>query len=198
MCRIKRLSPGRIGGLRLAGMILLHALLTAACEKVDIEAEKDKTQESPVGTPVLPTASGEGTQDAPFLVEQVINGKDTETQLKWYIGYVVGSTYRTMQQARFVAESSYTSNILLSSDPQCERPERCIPVELRTVALQKAFSLHHNSNRFRQCIVLQGRSSQYFLTNGLRDIQTGYWLPDFDLSTIKTAPSEWEERSETY
>ena len=180
-------------------MILLHALLTVGCEKVDIEAEKDKTKETPVAPSVLPTASGKGTQDAPFLVEQVINGEeDMESQLKWYIGYVVGSTYRTMQHPLFKAETSYTSNILLSSDPQCERPERCIPVELRTVALQKAFSLHHNSNRFRQCIVLQGHPSQYFLTNGLRDIQTGYWLPDFDLSTIKTAPSEWEERSETY
>ena len=180
-------------------MILLHALLSVACEKVDIEAEKDKTKETPVAPSVLPTASGKGTQDAPFLVEQIINGEeDMESQLKWYIGYVVGSTYRTMQNPCFEAETSYTSNILLSSDPQCERPERCIPVELRTAALQKAFSLHHNSNRFRQCIVLQGHSSMYFLTNGLRDIQTGYWLPDFDLSTIKTAPSEWEERSETY
>ncbi|MDE5787860.1 MAG: hypothetical protein K2H79_04875 [Bacteroidaceae bacterium] len=195
---MKRLSPGRTGGLRLAGMILLHALLTTACEKVDIEAEKDKTKEMPVAPSVLPTASGKGTQDAPFLVEQVINGENTGSYLMWYIGYVVGSTYRTMQNPCFEAETSYTSNILLSSDPQCKRPERCIPVELRTVALQKAFSLHHNSNRFRQCIVLQGHSSMYFLTNGLRDIQTGYWLPDFDLSTIKTAPSEWEERSETY
>lgn len=180
--------------LKRAWLFIATLCLTAGCEKFDPEPEEEKE----TAEHVVPTSLGRGTQTSPYTISQVIAGDSVTTKVSWFIGYVVGSTYSTMQNAVFDAETSYTSNILVSSDSTCEEISLCVPVELSTVSLQKAFSLHYNSKRFRQCIMVNGRFGQYFRTNGIRDVQTCYWLPGFDISTIKTAPTEWQERDERY
>ncbi|MBQ9558358.1 MAG: hypothetical protein IJV08_00025 [Bacteroidaceae bacterium] len=178
-------------------LILTAIGLTSNCEKIDWEEEEKSTEEGTTAL-VVPVSVGYGTQEAPYIVEQVMKGTNIGSGLKWYIGYVVGSTYSTMKNAVFEGETSYTSNILLSSDSTCQNIDRCIPVELKSASIQQKLSLHHNEARFRQCVVVKARFGQYFRTNGLRDVQTGYWLPAFDLSQIKATPAEWQEWHSTY
>lgn len=186
-------------------LTILIAVLTVgltACEKVTLveEEEEEKVKQStlPGIEPIEPRSVGLGTQYAPFTVEQVLKAENLNSILSWFVGYVVGSTYSTMDNAIFEAETSYESNILLSSDSMCTDREKCIPVELKTATLQKQFSLHYNSSQFRQCIVLQGRANQYFRVNGIRDVRQGYWLPHFSLKTINPDPANWEDRDFTY
>ena len=177
--------------------VVVFGLLLANCEKVDLESENNESGDNAYEQ-IVPTSYGHGTQESPLIPEQIIKGENLPTNSYWVIGYVVGSTYRFMSNAAFVAETENTSNILLSSDMNCENTENCIPIELSTSSIQKTLCLHHNSHLFRQCVMVLGQYGRYFSRNGLRNVQAGYWLPDFNLSTIKTAPTEWQERNIMY
>ena len=178
--------------IRNAFIVATSLCLLSACEKIDLEKEEGGNDDV---VHTVPTRTGEGTQEAPYTVGQVING-GLDHKVHWFIGYVVGTTYQSMKNAIFEEESRYDSNILISDNPECENIDECIPVELNTAALKKAFSLNYNSHLFRQCILLQGRFSLYFRTNGIRDIEGGYWLPEFNYLSI--IPTEWEETEEEY
>lgn len=175
-------------------------LLFQACEKASLEEvmADGKTmgteKTSTLGT--TPSSVGEGTQAAPFTVGQVLNGEGMTSRTAWYAGYVVGSTYGSMLHPIWDAETTYTSNILLSEDSLCTDTKGCIPVELKSTALQKRLSLHHNPAWFRQCIVVKGTYGLYFRVNGIRDVQDGYCLPGFILPTL--SPTEWDETETTF
>ena len=168
--------------------------LLSTCEKIDIEPNnKNEDVEC-----IIPTSLGLGTQISPYTIEQIQSGELPQT-VSWFIGYVVGSTYNTMNNCVFEKETSYKSNILISSNPTCNSVEECVPIELKTTALQKSFSLYYNSDGFRQCVMIRGRTGQYFRTNGIRDVRDGYFLPSLDLSTLKSAtPADWQEWQQWY
>lgn len=172
---------------------LVSALcLLQSCEKVDVDVSptgNDNTDYS--ATP--PTALGDGTQESPYTPDQVIAG-EMDGKLHWFIGYVVGSTYTSIDNAIFEAETTNKSNILISLDKYCESPENAVPVDLKTATLQQQFSLLYNPERFRQCIMIRGRFGKYFRTNGIREIKAGYWLPGFYIPR----PEEWENENITY
>ena len=171
----------------------LALCLLGSCEKIDITDPEEETKEH-----IVPTSLGLGTQNSPYTVEQIQSGELSQ-KVSWFIGYVVGSTYNTMDHCIFEEETTYTSNILLSSNSTCDSIEECIPVELNSSTLKKALSLYYNSDKFRKCLIIKGRFGQYFRTNGIRDIREGYWLPNLDLSTLKNAtPAEWQEWHEWY
>lgn len=177
--------------LRNAFLLAASLCLISACEKIDLEEENGDSD----AEHIVPHTVGMGTQEAPYTVEQVING-GLRTTVNWFIGYVVGSTYNTMDNCVFEEETSYTSNILLSDNPYCESADECIPIELKSATLQKKFSLYYNSGNFRQCVILLGRFGQYFRRNGIRDLRDGYWLPGFDYHDI--LPTDWEEIENKY
>ncbi len=183
---------------RACRLILLAFLVLAGCEKIDFDEESGGTENSSATTHIIPTTSGTGSQYSPLLPEQVINGNGLSNQNYWVIGYVVGSTYRTMSNAQFEAETTNKSNILLSSDSTCTSAERCIPVELSSTSVVEALSLYQNPDRFRQCVMVQGVFGRYFSRNGIRSTLSGYWLPGFDISGIKTTPTEWQELNVEY
>jgi len=175
---------------------VLLPFLLCCCEKVDFGEENgalpSKIEEK------KPLSVGQGTQESPYTVGQVLQG-GLPTGLNWFVGYVVGSTYKTMANCLFEGETTYTSNILLSADSLCQSSEECIPVELKSTTLQKSLSLCYNSVHFRQCVMLQGRVGVYFRCNGIRELGAGYWLDGFDISFLPaTSPIEWEEREEEY
>ncbi len=178
---------------RALGLALALCLLSA-CEKVDVEAEK----ENPDVEQLRPTSLGEGVQSSPYTVSQIIEGKATTGSTVWVIGYAVGSTYRTMSNALFTAETSYTSNILLANNSSCNATESCIAVELSTTAIQQALSLAYNPNHHRHCIMVCGQASRYFSQPGIRNVKDGYWLPNFDPSALNSSPTEWDEHEEQY
>lgn len=168
-----------------------------ACEKVDISELTDNNQTVPSSPATPPLAVGRGTQEVPYTVDQVLNN-ELPAESCWVIGYVVGSTYRTMSGASFDKEAGYTSNILLSSDSTCCSKERCIPIELPTAAIQHAIGLPHNQPYHRQCAMIQGTPNLYFSTRGIRKTSSAYWLPHFDISTIAPPPIPWDEVEREY
>lgn len=185
----------------LLGISLLAVCLIWSCEKIDLDEEEDNTVTTT--STVMPTSLGKGTQESPYPIDFVLRGKDGNgaeltSAYNWYIGYVVGSTYSTMRNPMFEAESSYTSNVLLSFNPTCQTTEECVPLELPSATMQKAVSLYYNSDKFRSCIMVKARFGQYFRTNGLRDTQEAYWLTGFDISMINPTPPQWEEWDFTY
>ena len=175
-------------------LALLPALcLLCACEKVDVEA----TGDDPSIAHERPTSLGEGTQSSPYTVPQVIAG-EMDGKVHWFVGYVVGSTYTSMDNAIFEDETTNKSNILISHNKYCESADEAVPVDLKTAALQQQFSLVYNSERFRQCIMIKGRFGKYFRKNGIREITAAYWLPNVDLDNIDSSPTTWEEKEQQY
>lgn len=172
---------------------LISALcLLQSCEKVDVDVSptgNDNTNYSAT----RPTSVGDGTQESPYTPGQVIAG-EMDGKLHWFIGYVVGSTYTSIDNAIFEAETTNKSNILISLDKYCESPDDAVPVDLKTATLQQQFSLLYNPERFRQCIMIRGRFGKYFRTNGIREIVAGYWLPGFYIPS----PEEWKNENITY
>ena len=171
-------------------------LLATSCEKIDLEEEGEGNES--VVSQTIPQRSGEGTQDSPLMVEQVINGDTLSSRYYWVIGYVVGSTYRNINNATFEASTTNESNILLASDSTCTSVDRCIPVELISNKIRQIASLASNPERHRQCIMVQGQYGRYFSRSGLRDTRAAYWLPGFDIASIVTAPTQWEEHDSIY
>ena len=166
-------------------------LLAVACEKVDLT--KEETTGGNVEWSGPPIGTGEGTAQKPYTVEEIQTLPMGETGQCWVIGYVVGATYRSMNEAMFTSATSYTSNILLSGDSLCEDIRNCIPVELNGKKMQKAFALPQNPAGFRQCAVFHGTAARYFSKNGLREIDAGHWLLGFDIQAICPTPQEWED-----
>ena len=176
-------------------LIVATLCFITSCDKYDwTEEEGETTEDTQV---IVPSWLGYGTQIAPYTVKQVLEG-GLKSQYAWFIGYVVGSTYSTMHNCVFEAETSYNSNILISDDPNCTSEDECIPVELKGAKQQKKYSLQDNSTTFHQCIMVRGRYNKYFRVNGIRDLQAAYYLPGFDISTIKPTPTDWEEWVDTY
>ena len=181
-----------------AALAILLTCLIGGCEKVDLDADSQEKNGNNSQEQVVPISYGLGTQESPLLASQVLSGDGLSSSQYWVIGYVVGSTYQNMNNATFEAETTNVRNILLSMDYNCEDTKNCIPVELPTVGTQKALSLYHNNHLFRQCVMVLGQYGRYFNRNGIRNVQTGYWLPNFDLSNIKIAPTEWQEQNMSY
>ncbi len=164
--------------------------MLTACEKYDFsdagQTESDEAWQRPTDT-------GQGTSTAPYTVEDILWYDHEGEDECWVIGYVVGATYRTMENIELTNETSYTRNILLASDTIGLTPWDVLPVELSTTALQKQFSLPYRPEGFHQCVMLQGRPLTYFNTNGLREIRTGHWLFGFNIRSIHPTPQEWTE-----
>ena len=170
--------------------------LFSSCEKMDLD---DDTDDNPGIEHITPISIGNGTQLSPYSVTDVLNGIIPDHKAYWFIGYAVGSTYSSINNALFEAETSYKTNILLSDNPNCEDASTCIPIELNTSSIQKALSLYYQSEHFRQCVMVQGHTGDYFRVKGLRSVEAGYWLPDLDLSILeRTTPTEWQEWNITY
>lgn len=175
---------------------LAALLLMQSCEKLDLTTEDDGEDET-AAEYVIPTSTGEGTPNSPLTVKEVLSRSDSLTSHTiWVVGYVVGSTYRSMSNASFDSITTNTSNILLSYKPDCTSTSQCLPVELPTAKLQRALSLASNSEKFRQCAMVFGSVERYFGNTGIRSTQQAYWLPGFVVSDI--SPTDWEVEERPY
>ena len=165
-------------------------VLFAACQKVYFD--RGETDED-IPENLIFTGTGLGTPEAPFTVDDILNGNMMgEADECWVIGYVVGATYSAMKNALFKPKTFYDTNILLSTDSVCDDPSLCIPIELTTKAMKEDFSLAANPERFRKCLLIKGWPALYFKVNGLRRVSAGYWLGDFDIKSILNEPEEWK------
>ena len=175
---------------RLPAYLCLLVLFTA-CQKVNFDrggSDEDIPED------LTFTGTGRGTPEAPFTVEDILDGNMMgEVDECWVIGYVVGATYSSMKNALFKPKTFYDTNILLSSDSTCQDVTYCIPVELTTKAMKEDFSLAANPERFHKCLLIKGWPALYFKVNGLRRASAGHWLGEFDIKSLLNEPEEWNQ-----
>ncbi len=177
-------------------LLFAAAVLIGACEKIDLE--EDNPSANTEDNYIVPKKTGKGTQNAPFTPEQFLKEESLTGGTCWIVGYAVGSTYRTMNNAVFSATGAYTANLLLAEDSLCIDVSQCIPIEL-TSSVQSTLSLGSHPECFHRCILVEGAIGRYFSQRGLRNVKSGYWLPaSFNLRDIDISPTDWEERDETF
>ncbi len=165
-------------------------LAVCACEKIDLDGGVSASSSGYVE----PCGHGLGTQERPLTPDDMLGGVHPQTIAEcWVMGYAVGSAYGSMSNALFEVPTSYQNNILLASDSLCEDVGCCVPVELTTKSAKSSYSLYYHPEMFRQFIVVCGTYGQYYSRQGLRAVTQGYWIPQFDMSTIVVASEEWEE-----
>lgn len=173
------------------------ALMVLACERPDLDTPKEKGTQA---VALQPLGHGLGTQESPLTAGDVLAGLTAEGGATncWVMGYAVGSTYRTMNNAQFSVPTTYAANVLLADDSLCMDADLCVPVELAGTASQGLFSLASCPQMWRRLLVVRGTAGRYFSRPGLRAASLGYWLPDFDLATISPVPTPWEERDSIF
>ncbi len=164
--------------------------LLCACEQVVLKPAQ-KEDAAPVETSLPLWGLGAGSARFPYAAEQVILGLDSDTAV-WVVGYVVGSTYRSLSAATFTSHSSHAGNILISSDSLCHAVSQCVPVELSSSKLQQSFSLFYSSGGYRKPLLLLALPAPYFSRPGLRKVQFARWLSAEEADKIDTVPEEWE------
>lgn len=188
--------PGRISwfpGKRLLPYLIILSC-ACACENIDLSSANTEGGEGTSSGTVaaeLPKSTGRGTQASPYTVADFLQ-LDHNTGDIWVMGYAVAATYNQWANMEFDRNTSFKTNIILSDDSLCSSKESgmLIPVELSSAKYQKAFSIYHNPDLYRQCVVLKARRSMYFGHPGLRSVSEGYWLPAFDISSLPDASAE--------
>lgn len=152
-------------------------LLLSSCEKIDLDAEEAKKNQSiteeVVTAPLL--GLGKGTESYPFTPDDVLCDSALEGEA-WVLGYVVGATKQNMKNAEFSPYASSNTCILLSSDSLCTDIENCIPAQLEKDKVREQFSLTSDHSRFRRCVLIHGVVGQYMRSNGLRSVDEGRWM----------------------
>ncbi len=158
----------------------LCILLPMACEKVDLPATPSSTgggSTSPT-TPTDPVVgTGQGSLTAPFTVAQLHErGAALYGSYVWVVGYVVGHTSYSIQNAVFSAEEAVRSNVLLADSPFETDVTRCLPVELKKEESKHGISLADNPGLWSYYLRVNGTVEAYFRTMGLRDADNYTWL----------------------
>lgn len=177
----------------------MATLSIECCQKIDLEDNNspEKTKDNYTSSTIISNikSTGQGLITSPLTVKDVINGKFPNIESKtWVIGYVVGATKTSLSNAEFSDSTSYSTSILLAMDSMCTDVTYCIPVELNTEKLKKAYAIPNNRKAFRKSLLVLGTLKPYYKVNGLREVSEGHWLFGFDISFIAPEPEEWGER----
>lgn len=165
-------------------LFLLILPLFLACEKADFTKPADNA-----GDMSNPIGVGAGTKERPYTVSQ-FRGSDVVGAC-WVIGYVVGSTYSSWNNAVFAAQTTFSNNVILSDDSDCDSADGCIAISLPS-KLQPSFSLADNPERYRSLVMFYGTKGQYLSRTGMLGVTQGAWVsPNFSLD-FSTDPQPWE------
>ncbi len=175
-------------------IILMVSLLCLGCQKYELDSMETEEQSAPV----FPIGHGRGTQQHPLTVADIKAGKAEVGQACWVMGYAVGSTYRSMNNALFTVPTEWSHNILLSDQPLCTDAANCIAVQLTTQKMKDTFSLYACPDKHAQAVVLYGTVGKYLYQLGLSETNDGYWLPGFDLAQVNVQPTPWDEFESEY
>lgn len=121
------------------------------------------------GDTPTPGPSDGGTLDKPFSVSQVIKGEATGTGVYiqgYIVGWVDGAKLET--GAKFTAESTSDTNILIAEEVGCTDVAKCVPVQVPS-ALRPTLGLKTNSGNFGKLVELKGDITLYFNVNGMKN-----------------------------
>lgn len=94
----------------------------------------------------------------------------------WVKGYIVGSTYRNINNAQFAA-GSVDTNLLLAASAECKEISLVVPLELPQGALRDALNLKDHPENLGRFVAVQAKAETYFAVRGLKG-PTGFAFVD--------------------
>ena len=140
------------------------------------------------GTDDTTTTDGDGTEESPYNVEQVIAMNPSSTSVAtesgvWVSGYIVGwadmsSTYYiNSTTAQFSVPATMNTNILVASDASCTDVTKCIGIQLPSGTVRSGLNLVDNPANLGKKVEIKGDIMKYSGVAGLKNA-TEYKLND--------------------
>ena len=117
-----------------------------------------------------PSVDTNGTEAKPYTVEDAITvGSGTNVFVKAYIvGWIDGSTFG--EGAKFNADATVASNIIIAATPDETDISKCMPVQLPSGAVRSAVNLQDNAGNYKKEILIVGNIEKYFGTTGVKSV----------------------------
>lgn len=129
--------------------------------------------------PDEPTSPGEttgnGSAASPFSVADVLGGASgTGT---WVTGYIVGwiDGMDITEGARFDANATSATNLLLATAADVKDLSSCIPVQLPAGTIRKELNLMDNPGNLGKQVSLKGNIERFFAVTGLKETSAYTW-----------------------
>lgn len=139
---------------------------------------------------------GDGTEDSPYSVTQVINGSASGTA--WVSGYIVGwiDGMSISDGATFDASSTIETNVLIAATQGETDVNKCIPVQLPAGAIRSAVNLKSHPENFGKLLSVNASIEKYFGVTGLKSA-TEYKLNGED-SGAEDVPTDGGTKESPY
>lgn len=158
------------GGEIIAAVPLRNGVVTA----LELDAEKKGSTVAflvNVGQAVIEEKTSIAVDSLPLLSVAQAKRLPTADSLKACVmGYIIGGVKNSKVVRAGSADYSISSNILLADNPSDSTLSVCLPVELKTQALQNALSLTSNPSLAGCRVHVQGTVLTYFSTAGLKAV----------------------------
>jgi hypothetical protein len=110
---------------------------------------------------------GEGSEEAPYTVEQAIANQGA---IKWVEGYIVGYVNGLgIADAAFGVPTEAQTEILIASSATETNAANCLPVQLPTGAVRTGLELFANQTNLGKSVKLYGSLEAYFGQAGMKN-----------------------------
>jgi hypothetical protein len=121
--------------------------------------------------PVTPSTDGDGTQDSPYSVTQVL-GLGNPGTTAWVKGYIVGWVDGQVLStgANFNANATSQTNVLIAAKADETNVANCIPVQLPTGTVRTALNLQSHPENLGAEVAVYGSLEKYFGTVGIKSV----------------------------
>lgn len=116
-------------------------------------------------------ANGDGSQQNPFNVQQVLGGSATGTA--WVTGYIVGTvTDKSIQtDSEFGTANANPANVLIAMTPDVTDYTKCVPVQLSSgSAVRTAVNLKDHPENLGKPLSVLGSIEKYFGVPGVKTV----------------------------
>jgi len=119
--------------------------------------------------PDQPTTGGDGSENNPYTVTQVIAGATGSNV--WVKGYIVGSvTDKELKSAVFGSNPASSTNILVAASADETDINKCVPVQLPSGDVRSKVNLSDNPGNYKAEITMKGNLQTYFTVPGIRTV----------------------------
>lgn len=126
------------------------------------------------------SGEGNGTEDSPYTVNFILNNPDAQDNI-WVEGYIVGfvSGREYESGAKFTSDTTgadYSgNNVIISSTPDANGTNLCIPVSLSGDA-RKEYSLKTHPDVYKKRVKIQGSIGTSFGTVGVSSVSSMFTI----------------------